>query len=296
MKKLLVCFVMLLAVFGAVQAKNLWTGERTYSNGRALPTADQRIVLTADSFTDITVGDRLIFYFTNYADDPITSQHVIRLSTPVTYATLGHNINVSEGDRKASVLIDESLKEKLTTTGLVIGGTGFTMTAITIEAADNTLWEGLKVVNNTGWTVGILESYLFANIKIGDILLISGEKTGDEAVCVLKERSSWKDLHSVIPQGNTFQDFKPNGVSQFSFSLDADALTALKAHGMVVGGSKYNLLSVSLSSTTGIKPLKFRDMSSGAYYNLNGMKVTNKRETTLPKGIYIVKGRKLLVK
>lgn len=64
MKKLLVCFVMLLAVFGAVQAKNLWTGERTYSNGRALPTADQRIVLTADSFTDITVGDRLIFNFT----------------------------------------------------------------------------------------------------------------------------------------------------------------------------------------------------------------------------------------
>lgn len=173
MKKLLVCFVMLLAVFGAVQAKNLWTGERTYSNGRALPTADQRIVLTADSFTDITVGDRLIFNFTNYADDPITNQHVIRLSTPVTYATLGHNINVSEGDRKASVLIDETLKEKLTTTGLVIGGTGFTITAITVEPSDKTLWEGLKAINNTGWTVGVLEPYLFANVFLTSFAAIS---------------------------------------------------------------------------------------------------------------------------
>ena len=296
MKKLLVCFVMLLAVFGAVQAKNLWTGERTYSNGRAVPTADQRIVLTADSFTDITVGDRLIFNFTNYADDPITNQHVIRLSTPVTYATLGHNINVSEGDRKASVLIDETLKEKLTTTGLVIGGTGFTMTAITVEPSDKTLWEGLKAINNTGWTVGVLEPYLFANVKAGDILLILGEKTDGGAVCVLKERSTWKDLHSATPQGNTFKDFKPSGVSQFSFALDAEAVTALKTHGMLVASSKYNLLSVSIGVPAGIQKLELRTMPSKAIYNLNGIKVADKWETTLPKGIYIVNGRKLSAK
>ena len=139
MKRTFVCMATLLfvAVFSA-QAAVLWNGERTYSNGRALPTANDRIVIAAEKFAGIKVGDRLMFEFGNYAADPLTNQHIIRLSTPVTYASLNHNINVSEGDKKASVTIDETLRDKLMASGLVIGGTGFTMTSISVHAVGRT--------------------------------------------------------------------------------------------------------------------------------------------------------------
>lgn len=298
MKKLFTCLIMLLTFFSAGQARVLWTGEQTYFNGRAQPKADHRITLKAEDFAGIVAGDRLVFYFTNYADDPITSQHIIRLSTPLTYAPMGHNINVSEGDRKASVFIDDVLKEKLTTVGLVIGGTGFTLSSISVEPASEILWEGLKVINNTGWTVGVLESYLFANVKEGDVLFLSVEQTSEGAECVLKERSTWKNLHSAVPNGNSFRDFKSDGVSLFSFSLDADAVTSLKTHGMLVAGSKYNLLSVALGSPTPsrIQQRESNTLEQKPVYNLNGVKVADKWRTDLPRGIYVVNGRKFLTR
>lgn len=296
MKRTFVCMATLLfvAVFSA-QAAVLWNGERTYSNGRALPIANDRIVIAAEKFAGIKVGDRLMFEFGNYAADPLTNQHIIRLSTPVTYASLNHNINVSEGDKKASVTIDETLRDKLMASGLVIGGTGFTMTSISVEAANGTLWEGLKVINNTGWTVGIVEAGAFAGIKEGDVLAITAEKTADDARCVLKERSTWKDLPSDVANGNAFSDFKAEETTLFTFTLNADAVTALKTNGLLVAGSKYNLLSVAVTSSTDIrKPSvgKSRDM---AVYTLDGVKVADSIKASLRRGIYISGGKKFRI-
>ena len=297
MKRTFICMAaMLFFAVSSAQAVVLWSGERTYSNGRALPTADDRIVISAEKFTELSVGDMLMFEFENYAADPLTSQHIIRLSTPVTYASLNHNINVSEGDKRASVIVDETLRDKLIASGLVIGGTGFTMTSISVDAADGTLWRGLKVINDTGWTVGVVEAALFAGIKAGDALTITAEKTADGAQCVLKERSTWKDLPSDVADGNSFNDFNAEGVSIFSFTLNAEAVAALQTNGLLVAGSKYNLLSVAAASATDIRRPMREEERNSPVYTLNGRKISDGMSTSLRRGIYISGGKKILIK
>lgn len=277
------------------QATVLWSGERTYSNGRALPTPDDRVVIPATMFGGAMVGDRLVFEFTNYPDDPILKPHVIRLLVPGTFATLDTEFYVSEGDRKASVMIDETLLEKLQKTGVALSGTGYTVSSVTIERADEYLWEGFKVVTGEGYTVGILKPEWFRNVKAGNILMIEAESTADAAKCVLLEKSTWKALASNTEDGHIFTDFNTEGPTFFSFEINDDALRSLQTNGMYASGTNYNLLSVAVASATGIGNDIQKTSQAPTAYDINGVKLPDGfNYTDLPKGIYVINGKKVV--
>ncbi len=295
MKKVIFTIAMMMQTVVSVEATVIWSGERTYANGRALPTPEDRVTIDASAFAGAVVGDRLLFEFTNYADDPLTTQHLIRLSVPKTYEDLKHNINVSEGDKKASVNIDEVLLAKLKASGLVLGGTGYTVTSISLEPDNGTLWEGYKVINNSGWTSGIIDASQLANVSAGDVLTITAEKTGDGAQCVLIERGSnpWK----ALPSGDTpstLTNFSDDGISQLTFTFNDEAAQIVKTNGIIITGLEYTLLAVSVSSLTAIEVAKQAPFST-TVYSIGGIKeAENTRNPPTHPGIYIINGKKIL--
>lgn len=297
MKKFFTCFVLLFAIVTNLSATVIWEGEVSYANGRALPEASNRVTIGAEMFASAKVGDFLYIDVTNYAADA-TANHVMRMSVPVTYEDLKHNTNVSEGDHGTTVYLDANLLEKLQSTGLVLGGSGFTVKEVSIRTPhDNVIWEGEKVVTGSGWTVGIIPVELFANVEAGYSLLITARKTNDDPVCVLESRGNkWPALSADDSYSNTFTNFNETGESKFSFPLNAEAAQALKENGMIVDGNNYTLLSVALlSPAQSVNTIAAPISGNHAAYTLDGVKVAeNVKTARLQHGVYIVDGKKIV--
>lgn len=298
MKKIFTCLVLLFAVMANVNATVIWEGNVSYANGRALPEASNRVTIDANQFAKAKVGDFIFVDFTNYAADPGTN-HVMRLCVPQVYTEM-RRVLISEGDRGATVCIDKDMLTNLQQTGLVLSGSGFTATSVSLNAPhDNLIWEGQKVVVGGGWTVGIVTADLFANVAVGNQLVITAKKTGEDATCVLESRGDkWPALSADEGYSNTFTSFNETGETTFTFPLNADAAQALKENGLIVDGNAYTLLSVALKTTaTSIRNTEVSSPACKGVYTLSGAKVSDKAEgSRLPQGLYIVNGKRIVIR
>ena len=66
------------------------------------------------------------------------------------------------------------------------------------------------------------------------------------------------------------------------------------------GGGNVKSLNIFIDKATGIMELADDEKTNGACYDLSGRRIANSsaniRKSSLPKGIYIVNGRKVVVK
>jgi hypothetical protein len=76
-------------------------------------------------------------------------------------------------------------------------------------------------------------------------------------------------------------------------------ITISKIHFITADGTDYRFDDLSLSSATGIESLAPNSSAKGdkSIYDLNGRKISMSSDASvLPKGVYIVNGKKVIVK
>lgn len=298
MKKIFTSLVLLFAVMTNVNATVIWEGNVSYVNGKLLPEGSTPVTIDASKFSTAKEGDLMNIKFAYNADDQ-TQWQGVRLCVPESFQEIGF-IRIAQDDNGSTVYVDASLLARLKEKGLVLNGSGYTVTSVSIDAPhDGILWEGQKAISGSGWTVGILPASQFANVAAGRQLVITGKKTGDGARCVLKSQGdNWPELPTDVGYSNTFTSFNDTGETTFTFPLNADAAQALKENGLIVDGNAYTLLSVALKTTaTSIHNTEVSSPACKGVYTLEGVKVADMVEGfRLPQGLYIVNGKRIVIR
>lgn len=288
MKRLFTIINLLLLVGFSVNATTLWEGTQIYSDYKTYPEEGKNIKLAAEDFASANIGDKLTVEFTEYTSDPQTWHQVQIFDADISNALSSYHILT--GDTKYSFVIDATLLAQLKAGGCTLAGTGYTVTKITLDANDGKLWEGEAVIGN--WNSATIAKEAFTGLNATDAIIFHFSEVKEGAGLVLRQNlpNGWASM----PSGKDWMSIEG---TELVYQLTAEDLESMQTYGLVVTGMNYTLSSITTEVSTGIKAMTTGSNKQAAVFSLNGIRVSGHFErTSLPKGVYIVDGKKIVIK
>lgn len=270
----------------------IWEGECLVPDWTPQPPVN----LAGSMFASAAVGDNLIFTVEKINPEEYACLQVDR-GTTYSAGAFG-TTELTEAAQDIVFTLTDALIAELTTYGINITGMNVKLTAIRLTKGggdDDTeaLWTGTMTTGD--WSNYLeLESELFEGITAGDILKFTVTAVGADGSLCLKQRlaDGWQEMPSDTEWGNYLNLTEGDGT--YSFTVNAAAAETIATNGLVAAGSNYTLTKVALvkSESDAINQIANANAAAdAAIYNLQGRRVA-----VATKGIYIIGGKKVLVK
>lgn len=270
----------------------IWEGECLVPDWTPQPPVN----LAGSMFASAAVGDNLIFTVEKINPEEYACLQVDR-GTTYSAGAFGAT-ELTEAAQDIVFTLTDALISELTTYGINITGMNVKLTAIKLTkggGADEAeaLWTGAMTTGD--WSNYLeLEPELFEGITAGDILKFTVTAVGDDGSLCLKQRlaDGWQEMPTDTEWGNYLNLTEGDGT--YSFTVNAAAAETIAANGLVAAGSNYTLTKVALvkSESGAINQIANANAAAdAAIYDLRGRRVA-----VATKGIYIIGGKKVLVK
>lgn len=247
-----------------------------------------KIEIPTKRLGNLKIGDKLILDI----DTLSSSKHrKVGLSSIDIYNKYGKSITMlkpqlSRNDAQVTFFItDKNMLEELKKEGCYIEGENIRIFSLASEKKESSIWNGFKQINKDKV---IIPKEMFERVYRNQILEFT----------VLDVESQGK---IILPQVNKSINLSATrDEKQYVIDLDAESAKTINKYGLQISGEGYYLRNVRLidkKTVTGITEIDSPKEDTDEIYTISGMKVKEAKEKgDLRPGVYIIDGKKVLVK
>lgn len=281
----------LMAITVIASATDVWEGEHAVNWGNTL-------TIEKGKFTDMKVGDKLVIEFKD-ATGEVIELHSNGGMLPGT--RFEHHIFSDQSS--VEVYATPSMLASLKEYGLEVCGVGFTATKIWYgdgkdNIDENTAWSGFFWMDD--WSTLEITKNCFAGVdwsKVKAIRFYSEANRTDYVINVLTKWEGGKlGDQTTMTMTNEYAELNVENINMEAALADVDRLMIQCNK---EAGDAFNFTAVVLvkDGGTGIAAVaKSQELTANSqYFNLAGQRVANGQKPTA-KGLYIVNGKKVIVK
>ena len=197
------------------------------------------------------------------------------------------------GEQQIEIVIDEALLAALKTHGLRFSGDNVNISKIELISGEDTpvtdaLWEG--TLTFASWTPSgdvCIAAGKFADAQVGNVIAVTVQKTDAETwgAIRLEGGDTWQAL-----AGQDYVEAQGGDVQQLYFTITAELLADLQAHGLRFSGDNITITKVELlDGVDGISATATTNGQQTVAYDLQGRRAA-------ARGLYILNGHKHIVK
>ena len=247
-----------------------------------------KIEIPTKRLGNLKIGDKLILDI----DTLSSSKHrKVGLSSIDIYNKYGKSITtlkpqLSRNDAQVTFFItDKNMLEELKKEGCYIEGENIRIFSLASEKKESSIWNGFKQINKDKV---IIPKEMFERVYRNQILEFT----------VLDVESQGK---LILPQVNKSINLSAaRDEKEYVIDLDAESAKTINKYGLQISGEGYYLRNVRLidkKTVTGITEIDSPKEDTDEIYTISGMKVKEAKEKgDLRPGVYIIDGKKVLVK
>ena len=247
-----------------------------------------KIEIPTKRLGNLKIGDKLILDI----DTLSSSKHrKVGLSSIDIYNKYGKSITtlkpqLSRNDAQVTFFItDKNMLEELKKEGCYIEGENIRIFSLASEKKESSIWNGFKQINKDKV---IIPKEMFERVYRNQILEFT----------VLDVESQGK---LILPQVNKSINLSAaRDEKEYVIDLDAESAKTINKYGLQISGEGYYLRNVRLidkKTVTGITEIDSHKEDTDEIYTISGMKVKEAKEKgDLRPGVYIIDGKKVLVK
>ena len=247
-----------------------------------------KIEIPTKRLGNLKIGDKLILDI----DTLSSSKHrKVGLSSIDIYNKYGKSITtlkpqLSRNDAQVTFFItDKNMLEELKKEGCYIEGENIRIFSLASEKKESSIWNGFKQINKDKV---IIPKEMFERVYRNQILEFT----------VLDVESQGK---IILPQVNKSINLSAaRDEKEYVIDLDAESAKTINKYGLQISGEGYYLRNVRLidkKTVTGITEIDSPKEDTDEIYTISGMKVKEAKEKgDLRPGVYIIDGKKVLVK
>ena len=247
-----------------------------------------KIEIPTKRLGNLKIGDKLILDI----DTLSSSKHrKVGLSSIDIYNKYGKSITtlkpqLSRNDAQVTFFItDKNMLEELKKEGCYIEGENIRIFSLASEKKESSIWNGFKQINKDKV---IIPKEMFERVYRNQILEFT----------VLDVESQGK---LILPQVNKSINLSAaRDEKEYVIDLDAESAKTINKYGLQISGEGYYLRNVRLIDkkiVTGITEIDSPKEDTDEIYTISGMKVKEAKEKgDLRPGVYIIDGKKVLVK
>ena len=247
-----------------------------------------KIEIPTKRLGNLKIGDKLILDI----DTLSSSKHrKVGLSSIDIYNKYGKSITtlkpqLSRNDAQVTFFItDKNMLEELKKEGCYIEGENIRIFSLASEKKESSIWNGFKQINKDKV---IIPKEMFEIVYRNQILEFT----------VLDVESQGK---IILPQVNKSINLSAaRDEKEYVIDLDAESAKTINKYGLQISGEGYYLRNVRLidkKTVTGITEIDSPKEDTDEIYTISGMMVKEAKEKgDLRPGVYIIDGKKVLVK
>lgn len=247
-----------------------------------------KIEIPTKRLGNLKIGDKLILDI----DTLSSSKHrKVGLSSIDIYNKYGKSITtlkpqLSRNDAQVTFFItDKNMLEELKKEDCYIEGENIRIFSLASEKKESSIWNGFKQINKDKV---IIPKEMFERVYRNQILEFT----------VLDVESQGK---LILPQVNKSINLSAaRDEKEYVIDLDAESAKTINKYGLQISGEGYYLRNVRLidkKTVTGITEIDSPKEDTDEIYTISGMKVKEAKEKgDLRPGVYIIDGKKVLVK
>lgn len=268
-------------------ATDVWEGSHAVDWSNTL-------TIEAAKFADVQVGQKIVVEFKD-AIGEVIELHSNGAMLPGT--RYEHHIYADQSSME--VFVSPAMMTTLKNTGMEICGKGFTVNKIWYgdgkdNVDKNTVWTGYFWMDT--WSTLEIAKTSFDGINWDDYKAIRFYSEARRTNYIINVLTKWGDGgklgdQSTMTMTNDYAELSLDGIDMAAKLADVDRLMVQCNK---EEGDAFNFTAVVLVSkeTTSIQQLKNNRITDAKAYNLAGQRVN----VPTQKGVYIVNGRKMLVK
>ena len=286
--------------------KPLWLGSVPVSWDWRTTTAE--VAVPAARFADLNVGDQLVIDIDTLSATEFRQSGKIKLDI---YDKNGHSLTtlkpgLSQQDAQVTFIVNtEDFCNKLKSEGCVLKGENVRLFSVCRSSKNSAKWVGFKQMK---WGETIVPAEQFKDLRYGQKIEIMVRDVEPNAKVYLQQyrkpepgNRSRPSLSSDKQYGHILKLTEGSDEKVYTFVPNEQAVKELKTYGLGVTGKGFFLRSVRVVDgqmlTSSVSKMEIAPKNPGAVYTISGIKVADTyQEGTLPKGVYIVDGKKIVVK
>ena len=286
--------------------KPLWLGSVPVSWDWRSTTAE--VAVPAVRFADLQVGDQLVIDIDTLSASEFRQSGKIKLDI---YDKQGKSLTtlkpgLSQQDAQVTFIVDtEDFCNKLKREGCVLKGENVRLFSVCRSSKNSAKWVGFKQMK---WGETIVPAEQFKDLRYGQKIEIMVRDVEPNAKVYLQQyrkpepgNRSRPSLSSDKQYGHILKLTEGSDEKVYTFVPNEQAVKELKIYGLGVTGKGFFLRSVRVVDgqmlTSSVSKMEIAPKNPGAVYTISGIKVADSyKEGTLPKGVYIVDGKKIVVK
>lgn len=276
----------------------IWEGESTVANWTANPAVN----IPGSKFSAVNAGQELVFDVKIINPDKYAQIEVDNAS--YQKGSFG-NTEITADMTEVKFLLTNALTTELKEKGINITGENFVLTKIWVRGGDtpeppaegNVVWSGSMTTSDWSNSAEV-DADKFTDVKAGSELKFTVIGAGADAQLCLKQRlaTGWEEMPCDTDWANYIS--LAEGDSEVTFAVNEAAAATLKANGLVIAGKNFTLTKiVLLTETSGIESVAITAPAKvSGVYNLNGIRVAESIDAVATPGLYIVGGRKVIIR
>lgn len=284
--------------------KALWLG--SMPKGSDWKTKNVALEMSATQFKGLQVGDQLVMDIDTLSNSEYRKVGKLKLDI---YDYNGNAITtlkpeLAQRDAQVTFIVTDDLCKKLKAKGGVMKGENIRLFSVCRSQRDSAKWVGFKQMENGEV---LIPATMFADIEKGQQIEVMVRDVAAGGTLCLQQfkkpdagKNQRPDLSADKAAGNVLPLKAGRDENTYTFTLNAQAVKELKQHGLAVMGKGCYLRSVRIvgeKKNTVVNKVETHAQTDTAVYTIDGRKVAERwQEGTLPRGIYIVGGRKVIVK
>ena len=284
----------------------LWLGSKPVSWD--WKTKDVELEIPAERFAGLKVGDQLVIDIDTLS---ASEYRVAGKSVLDIYDKSGESITtlkpeLTRLDAQVTFVVNtDDLCNKLKTQGCVLKGENIRLFSVCRAFKESAKWVGFKQIQ---WGETLIPAEQFKDVTEGQQLEIMVRDVDDKAQVFLRQFRQPEQGERNRPALSTDKKYghilnltAGSDEKTYTLTLNAQAVQELKDHGLAVTGKGYYLRSVRVigekKGDTAVKMVETTSQKDSAVYTMDGLKVADRwQEGAFPRGVYVVGGRKIIVK